>query len=156
AVSTHLWRRLEEVARLAAEPAIAAAALRVAAVVDAASDARAALRDLPEHRRIDKRLRGAMATLGATSYGIVTPRLLIASVADDVLVGKSLSNTNAQKLFTAARAFEGGPRFAHPRPVYPGVQGPSRTRVWYAAPVRVAGGKLGALVAMGFDAPQDF
>jgi serine/threonine-protein kinase len=156
ALSGHLWRRLEEVARLAADPAIAVPALRMASIADTAREPRSAIAAAPDNRRLDDRLRAAMATLGATSYAIVSPRLLIASAADDVLRGGRLSAASSHKLSAAARAFEGAPRFSHPGPPFPGAGDPHTTRVWFAAPVRERGGRVGALVGIAFDAVRDF
>jgi serine/threonine-protein kinase len=141
----------------AASPEVADAVLELVAAAGGGAHP-AGLRTLPAHARFDRSLAGLLGERETVAYNAVTADGRIVAARAEGHVGARVGESVRADL---APVFGGQSRFIAPRPErerLPDVARPAFARplVWFAAPVREAGGGVGAALAIGSYADARF
>lgn len=157
-VEGHIHHRLEEAARLAADPQITRDVAEVVSIADQLDQPAQALSASPANRRLGEWALARLRALGGIDYFVVSPAFVCVSSSRPAFLGRQPHGDVPSNLGNLMQAFSGSARFGPPRVLgsSTGTPVPGQMVVWYAAPVRQAGGHVLAVLGVGFDAHADF
>lgn len=130
-----------EAEQLAADPELSAAIARLARTGHGGKDG----------SRIISNILRASASIGATSAHVIDPRGGILASSEAARVGQRVT---PDFLVHLAPALAGRSVFVRPYRI--GADSPRLGRAWVAAPVRTAGGRIVAMIALGSPAEEKF